>query len=484
MATRRPRASSWRRWPGTCRRSTTCPTARSACAALCETGPAGKRAEWLAKIAENQRRLARWAQSCPANFRHLYVLVDAEVARIDGRLAEAGDLYDEAIEAASEGGFVHDAAVASELAGRHALSRGRIRIADLYLRKARERYARWGAAEKVRALEEEFPEMGRSESRAPAAAIRDSDLDILSLLKSAETHLHRGRPRSAARAARRRVRRGGGRRPGGRRPRGGRRALRARLRGPRPGASPSSAPRSRRPRRSCGTRSSRREITLRPLVVDEAVHDPRVAADPYVVSRAMKSILAVPVQRRGRLVATLYFENNLVTHAFTRARLRVLELLSAQIAAALENSLLFERLKREVSDRRRAEQTVRFLANAGAALAESLDAASDLREADAAPGARARRLVHDRRTRRAPPDPSRGGAARRRGEGVADRRVPGPSGAGLELAPAAVGRPALRRAAPRRGGHRGCAARGRGAGLGAPAPRTRARRAQRDLRSR
>jgi signal transduction histidine kinase len=73
-------------------------------------------------------------------------------------------------------------------------------------------------------------------------------------------------------------------------------------------------------------------------------------------------------------VATLYFENNLVTHAFTRARLRVLELLSAQIAAALENSLLFERLKREVGDRRRAEHSVRFLANAGAALAESLDA--------------------------------------------------------------------------------------------------------------
>ena len=113
--------------------------------------------------------------------------------------------------------------------------------------------------------------------------------------------------------------------------------------------------------------------TLRPLVVDEAVHDPRVAVDPYVVARAMKSILAVPVLRRARLVATLYFENNLVTSAFTQTRLRVLELLSAQIAAALENSLLFEKLTREVADRRRAEQTVRFLANAGAELAESLD---------------------------------------------------------------------------------------------------------------
>src|SRR6202012_886072 len=145
------------------------------------------RAEWLGKIAENQRRLARWAESCPASFRHLYVLVDAEVARIDQRHAEAADLFDEAIELASEGGFVHDAAVASELAGRHALARGRIRIADLYLRKARERYARWGAAEKVRALEEEFPEMGRSDRLNPGGRWREGDLDLLRLLTSAET---------------------------------------------------------------------------------------------------------------------------------------------------------------------------------------------------------------------------------------------------------------------------------------------------------
>jgi predicted ATPase/signal transduction histidine kinase len=341
-------------------------------AALCESGPAGKRAAWLAQIAENQRRLARWAESCGANFRHLYVLVEAEVARIDQRLPEAADLYDEAIEAASDGGFVHDAAVASELAGRYALSRGRIRIADLYLRKARERYARWGAAEKVRALEEEFPEMGRSELPNAAARIRDSDLDILSLLKSAETIstevvLDRLLERlvdvcaEAAGADRvvvvleedgvpfvRAVGTAAGRVELERTPLS------------------ESAPLARHA-------IEQARATMRPFVVDEAVHDPRVAADPHVVSLAMNSILAVPVQRRAKLVATLYFENNLVSHAFTQSRLRVLELLSAQIASALENSLLFEKLKREVAERRRAEHTVRFLANAGAELAESLD---------------------------------------------------------------------------------------------------------------
>jgi predicted ATPase/signal transduction histidine kinase len=340
-------------------------------AALCESGPAGQRAAWLGQIADNQRRLARWAESCPANFRHFYVLVEAEVARIGGRMAEASDLYDEAIEAASDGGFVHDAAVASELAGRHALSRGRIRIADLYLRKARERFARWGAAEKVRALEEEFPEMGRSASPV-CARMRETDLDILSLLKSAETIatevvldrlLERLIDVCAEAAGADRV------------------VVVLEEDGvPFVRATGTAAGRVGLERVALSETASlarhaieQARATLRPLVIDEAVHDPRVAADPHVVSRAMKSILAVPVQRRAKLVATLYFENNLVTHAFTQARLRVLELLSAQIAAALENSLLFEKLKREVTERRRAEHTVRFLANAGAELAESLD---------------------------------------------------------------------------------------------------------------
>ena len=156
-------------------------------AALCDSAPAAKRSEWLARIAENHRRLRRWAESCPADFRHLCLLVDAEVARLEGRYAQATERYEEAIECAIDGGFLSDAAIATELAGRHALSRGRARTADLYLRKARERYARWGATAKVHALEEEFPEMGRSESPGAGERVSDADLDFFSLLKSAAT---------------------------------------------------------------------------------------------------------------------------------------------------------------------------------------------------------------------------------------------------------------------------------------------------------
>ena len=51
----------------------------------------------------------------------------------------------------------------------------------------------------------------------------------------------------------------------------------------------------------------------------------------------------------------------------------MLTLLSSQIAISVENSLLFEHLKIEVLERTQAERSVRFLAEASVALAESLD---------------------------------------------------------------------------------------------------------------
>ncbi len=51
----------------------------------------------------------------------------------------------------------------------------------------------------------------------------------------------------------------------------------------------------------------------------------------------------------------------------------MLRTLSSQLAISLENSQLFEQLKVEARERRRAEAAVRFLADSGLALAESLD---------------------------------------------------------------------------------------------------------------
>ena len=110
------------------------------------------------------------------------------------------------------------------------------------------------------------------------------------------------------------------------------------------------------------------------VVLGDASRHGDFIADPNFASGGVKSALAMPLWRQGRpLGAVLYLENDLASHGFPPERVRVLNLLSSQMAISLENGRLFDDLTVEVRDRTRAEQAVRFLAEASAALAELLD---------------------------------------------------------------------------------------------------------------
>jgi hypothetical protein len=92
-------------------------------------------------------------RNCPDNFRDREALVGAEIARIEGRDVDAMRLYDQAISAARASGFVHNEALANEVAARYYAGRGFEKIANAYLRDARYCYVRWGADGKVRQLD-------------------------------------------------------------------------------------------------------------------------------------------------------------------------------------------------------------------------------------------------------------------------------------------------------------------------------------------
>ena len=64
----------------------------------------------------DQIRLVR--SSCPANFDNRVCLIEAEIARIEGRYLDATDLYERAIHSARENGFLHHEAICLELTSR------------------------------------------------------------------------------------------------------------------------------------------------------------------------------------------------------------------------------------------------------------------------------------------------------------------------------------------------------------------------------
>ena len=100
-----------------------------------------------------------WAKHCPENFENRAALVGAEIARIEGRDLDAMRLYEQAICSADANGFIHNAAVAYEVAARFYAARGLDKIANVYLSEARYGYLRWGAEGKVRQLDQRYPNL-------------------------------------------------------------------------------------------------------------------------------------------------------------------------------------------------------------------------------------------------------------------------------------------------------------------------------------
>ncbi|MEC4892496.1 MAG: serine/threonine-protein kinase PknK, partial [Oscillatoria sp. PMC 1051.18] len=108
------------------------------------------------KLETNQQRLKAWAEQCPENFQHQYLLVAAEMTRISGQWYEAINLYDRAIKSAKENEFIHDEALANELAAKFWFAQEKPDFAQIHLKKARQGYQIWGAKRKVEALDEKY----------------------------------------------------------------------------------------------------------------------------------------------------------------------------------------------------------------------------------------------------------------------------------------------------------------------------------------
>ena len=125
-------------------------------------------------------------ENCPENFENRVALVGAEIERVQGQPLEAEHLYEQAIRSAFENGFVHNEALANELAARFYATRGLEKIAHTYLRDARYCYGRWGALGKVRQLDELYPQLrGEEPVPGPASTIGTpvEHLDLATVIK-------------------------------------------------------------------------------------------------------------------------------------------------------------------------------------------------------------------------------------------------------------------------------------------------------------
>ena len=332
-------------------------------AALYEGASADEQREWHELLAEHQAQLRAWAQNCAPLFHDKFVLVSAEIARLEGRDLEAMRLYEDAIQSARENGFVQNEAIASELAAGFYLARGFAPSGNAYLEQARNGYARWGADGKVRQLDERYPQLReRTTVRVPAMPVEgETQLDLLSVTKASQAISGQIVLDEVIDTLMRIMLESAGAQTGC--------LLLARNDALLLAADAHVEQQTVQVRQHSGhtppgislpaailnyVRRSREPV----LLMDAAVPHP-FSADPYFAQRHPKSVLCLPILRQSALIGVLYLENNLATHAFPPDRVKVLELLASQAAISLENAQLYTDVReREARIRQLVESNI------------------------------------------------------------------------------------------------------------------------------
>lgn len=114
------------------------------------------REEALQSARQKLSTLQGWAAFSAANFGYKVLLVEAELARAEGRQADAVRLYDEAIATAEQYKYRHHAALAQERAGMYHLEIGDTQRAKALISDAYTGYLWWNAHAKVDDLKARF----------------------------------------------------------------------------------------------------------------------------------------------------------------------------------------------------------------------------------------------------------------------------------------------------------------------------------------
>jgi PAS domain S-box-containing protein len=323
----------------------------------------GERPACLQRVRDDLLQLSAYAKHCPENFADQEALVGAELARVEGRTADAERLYEQAIRLARQNGLMHQEAVANELAGCFYEGQGLHTIAHALFRNARYGYQRWGARRKVQWLDMRYPTLREAHGTAAAAGTIHTpvaQLDLAAVVRAAQAvsseivldklietllvmavqHagaergtlvlLHEGKPRVAAQAH---------------------------------------------------TETDKVQVTLRQAEVtkadvpdrvlqyvlrtrqsaalDDPACAPLFAEDDPAAQGPLRSAICLPLVKQMTVLGAVYLENRRSPAKLTAARRDVLHVIASQAAISLENADLYSNLAAENRERERAQEALR-----------------------------------------------------------------------------------------------------------------------------
>jgi PAS domain S-box-containing protein len=332
-------------------------------AAAHDVASGNQRRQHFEALVGHHKQLEVWAEYNPVTFENRAAIVGAEIARIEGRVLEAQDLYEKAVRSAHTHGFVHNEAIANERAGCFYAARGFEKIATTYLREARFCYLRWGADGKVQQLDQCYPHLRSDRPISDLTGTIETlveRLDLATVIKVSEAVAgeivleklidtlmltaieHAGAERGLLIL-----------------PRGEDYRIEAEAT---TGSDNVNVVLRQASVTTADLPSSVFQYVLRTkesvLLHDASGQNP-FAGDEYIRGHHARSVLCLPLLKQTRMVGVLYLENNLTPHVFTPARMAILKLLASEAATSLENTRLYGDLQeREARVRRLVDSNI------------------------------------------------------------------------------------------------------------------------------
>jgi diguanylate cyclase (GGDEF)-like protein/PAS domain S-box-containing protein len=333
-------------------------------AAAYENSLPEQRRDWLKAIKSKAALLGKLAQNHAENFGCRSHLIEAEIARLEGRNEEATVLYESAIALARRSNQVQHEALAHELAGRFFQSRNQSMTAYAHFAVASACWLRWGASGKVAQLAQSVPNLASDLPWLQPEATATSkpyltDLDALAVAKASQavsSEIELGRlTQSLLRTVLEHA--------------GADRGILILATGIDYRVEAEAIAEQGELKVSLVQSTVTEAVlprtvfqyvtrTCEKILLDDASKPHPYSDDHYLNTHQPKSVLCLPLMKQAKLMGVLYLENRQACTVFTQKRIAMLELLAAQAVISLENANLYSALDRENTERKRVESAL------------------------------------------------------------------------------------------------------------------------------
>ena len=307
-------------------------------------------------------KVRKWAAYNSTNFLHLQYLMEAEMAIIENRLSLCEKLYDKSIKLANQNEWRADEAYANELAAKFFSRHGREKAALGYFQETYYLLDLLGAAGKTAFLKEKYTDFLTVQGRSMIGAKPQSGylyvnakdnfqyLDVATITKSSQAISEEIKLDSLLAKIMNIIMMNAGAEHGMLLlEHQGKLFIQASVKGTEvitmqslPVKESESLPQ---------TIINYVFRLMEPVVLDDASEQGEFMNDKYILEHKPKSLLCSPIVFMNKLFGIIYMENNISIGAFTGDRLKVLQLLSSQMAISIQNANVYANLEEKVAER-------------------------------------------------------------------------------------------------------------------------------------